>query len=517
MASGWSDGVQSRPLAVGVSLLVLGAVGLVTTHAPAAGVTLLAGIALMTVAAPRAMLVVVIAGFAVHPLAMRAVAVHLGLTGLSVVLLAGWKEVALGTVLVVASVRMGQAWRAGSRDLVGPPQPFDLLAVGLIVLVAVTLAAQPSAAALNAGRLLLYPVGVYAAIRLGALRGWGDLGASLVIATGVALFGVVQGSFLGWAFVGTYWGLPDQPLPYTFTAQYLDGPRSSGTLTSPVELATYLAILISVTLAVALVRARRRWLSLIALPILVLALALTFSRSAIIAVALGGAVMIMVAWYRGWTTLRTLALVILVCLPAVGLSSLAYAQRGGIDLVRSTLITLSGEAGPPSGVGVGPPAGSAPPGEVQPPPAPPAEGSTVDHVTSLQEGMALVVDHPFGVGLGDVGSRTVPGSEQRPAYFAESWYLTMGLSLGWLGLLWAVAFAVALAALAIDQVRRGTDPVIGLSLIGVVAVVAVVGMVLPTMMEPQVAILPWVVAGLAVETTRDRSTTPPVSPVGADG
>ncbi len=46
----------------------------------------------------------------------------------------------------------------------------------------------------------------------------------------------------------------------------------------------------------------------------------------------------------------------------------------------------------------------------------------------------------------------------------------------------------------------------GLAAVGAAVVVGVTGIVLPTMLEPQVAYLPWLLAGLAVNATMPRSS-----------
>jgi hypothetical protein len=436
-------------------------------------------------------------------------AVDLGITGVPLVLLSAWKEVALGAILVGAAAPYVVNRRASLSAVLMRRHPFDLLAIVLVAVVLGTLLVQHSIVAANASRLMLFPVGAYVAIRLGVLRPSGDLSILLVIATGIALLGIVQGWLLSWEFVGTYWALEDRSVPFIFMAQALDGPRSAGTLSSPVEYGTYLAFLIGIAVATALVQLDQRRLALATLPILIVALALSFSRSAILAAFVGCAAIIVVAWSRRLATARVVALILLIAIPAVTISGIVYTNRGGLDLIRSTLLTISGDAGPPPGR-AGP---SLAPGLHAE--EPPGDSSTVDHIASLQEGVRLVQNHPFGVGFGNVGSRVVPGTDDKPTYFAESWYLTMGLSLGWLGLLWAVAWTVGLAGLAIQAIRRRRTSAVGLSLIGAVATVAIVGLLLPTLMEPQIAILPWTLAALAVqETLRGDHQRSPTLPAG---
>jgi hypothetical protein len=109
----------------------------------------------------------------------------------------------------------------------------------------------------------------------------------------------------------------------------------------------------------------------------------------------------------------------------------------------------------------------------------------------------MVASHPLGIGLGTVGSRGVPETTELPQYVLESYYLSMGVMLGWLGLGWAVLFALGLLITAGRAIRRGSTTV-GLALLALSISLAIVSYWLPTIMEPEMAILPWSLAALAV-------------------
>jgi uncharacterized SAM-binding protein YcdF (DUF218 family) len=91
-----------------------------------------------------------------------------------------------------------------------------------------------------------------------------------------------------------------------------------------------------------------------------------------------------------------------------------------------------------------------------------------------------------------------------PTYIVESWFLTMGLTLGWLGLLWAIAFPLILALMAYRILIRRRDPLPAIALAAVAPAIVLVGLLLPTMMEPQIALFPWAMCGLAVVALEDR-------------
>jgi hypothetical protein len=126
----------------------------------------------------------------------------------------------------------------------------------------------------------------------------------------------------------------------------------------------------------------------------------------------------------------------------------------------------------------------------------PADASAAAHLKSLGQGWDLLEANPLGTGLGTVGPRPLPGTTDFPAYVIESYYLAMGVSLGWLGFVWAIALPLTMLFLAIRTTRRG-HILEGSCLLAIALATAVVGFVLPTMMEPQMAMIPWSVCALA--------------------
>ena len=115
----------------------------------------------------------------------------------------------------------------------------------------------------------------------------------------------------------------------------------------------------------------------------------------------------------------------------------------------------------------------------------------------------MVESHPLGIGLGTVGSRGVPNTSERPQYILESYYLSMGVMLGWPGLAWAFLLPLVMLITAIRALRRG-DRTAGLALLALSVSVAIVSYWLPTIMEPEMAILPWSLAAVAVASQSAR-------------
>jgi hypothetical protein len=229
--------------------------------------------------------------------------------------------------------------------------------------------------------------------------------------------------------------------------------------------------------AVFVVRDWRRWHAL-ALGIVIVAVTITFSRSGIMGMFAALAVIAVVAGLSGaFTPKRGLALFLIAVIVAASVSVVVYTERGGVGLMSGTWLSVSGAADSENPVG--------------------PDMSTTDHLQSLRTALKLVEEHPVGLGLGDVGARVDPITGQKPDYIIESYYLTVGASIGWLGFLWSLLMPLAFAACAIQLFRR-RQKLVGLSLLGTAAVVGFVSILLPTMAEPQIAMIPWALAAFGV-------------------
>ena len=150
------------------------------------------------------------------------------------------------------------------------------------------------------------------------------------------------------------------------------------------------------------------------------------------------------------------------------MSAAIYYERGGVALLINTFLTASGDSENP-------------------------DSSTVAHANSLELGVQLMEANPLGVGLGNVGPRTDPITGERPRYLIESYYLTLGVTFGWIGLVWALLLPLAFAVCAIRAIRRGVV-LAGSALLGAAFAAAIVSILLPTMSEPQIAMVPWALA-----------------------
>ena len=453
-------------------------------------------VAVLSLARPKWSIWLVLLLFAVHPLLTRVASANFGVTGTALVIASAWKEVALGCVLLVAVVRIASDYRHGWR-----PKPMlsvlDLMAVGLVGLVVFGVAGRHDAMAVNEARLLLFPVGVYAVLRLSPLDTATYFRAATIFAAGIAVFGILQSTFLGWGWVTTYWGTRNVPAPATFMATNVVGPRAASSYTSPNELG--FALIAFSLMAAALIVARperTRWVVLPLIAILV-GLTMSFSRSAVASAILGISLLATVGVWRFAPDRRRAAILLAAAIiPAAALSGWVYVSRGGVSQLATTFNSLSSGSGDATTTSGAPPA---------------TDPSALGHITSIGDGWALVQAHPAGLGLGTVGARVVPGTNDRPQMIFESWYLTMGVMLGWPGLIWTGLFPLALLIAAITALRRRRQ-LAGLVLLGLSISVAVVSFFLPTMMEPQLAMLPWAVGALAVAAAPQQSDRSELAP-----
>jgi hypothetical protein len=461
---------------------LLAAAGLLLTASPlhlVGAVALVLGVALVGLTAPDYALLAILVLFPVHPLATRVAEFDFGVTGTALRVFSAWKEVALAAVLV-AELVPHLATRPNLGDVRARLQIIDVIAAALAALVTIGLVLNPTGLALNQFRLWLFPLAVYVAVRLSTLSFRRYLEAMSVAAVGIGGFLVFESNFLGWGFVSRYWAAEGAHVPYTYIGQALNGPRGSGTLASPNEAALALAVWACVLVAAVLVvREWRRWHA-IALGVVLVALAVTFSRSGAAGVLVGIVVLVVAVGRAGALKPRQGLAWLLVAVISAGLVSGAiYLERGGVPLIVNTFLTLSGESDNP-------------------------DTSTVAHGNSLAYGVGLMESHPTGVGLGNVGARKDPITGETPKYIIESYYLTLGVTFGWVGLIWALVLPITFAFCAIRAIRRGLL-LTGSALLGATLAAAVVSVLLPTMSEPQIAMLPWCLAAFVARPDRITS------------
>jgi hypothetical protein len=250
--------------------------------------------------------------------------------------------------------------------------------------------------------------------------------------------------------------------------------------------------------------------------VILVGLAVTLSRSAIAAAGIGMILMTLAAFLLSPNPRRSVSYLALAVVPSILLSAAILLPRGGGDFFAATVSTVNPASTPSTAPlsgssGTAPLSGSSPSPSLGPSPTPVdpiavqagdtaprnTDGSTLGHLNSLDAGWSLVKANPLGTGLGTVGPRPLPGTSDYPQNIIESYYLAMGVSLGWLGLLWTALLPLAMLATAVIAMRRGAR-LVGLCLGAVTISMAILSYVLPTMMEPQIAMIPWSICALAV-------------------
>jgi len=127
------------------------------------------------------------------------------------------------------------------------------------------------------------------------------------------------------------------------------------------------------------------------------------------------------------------------------------------------------------------------------------------HSASMAEGLTMLTEHPWGIGLGLVGPRTVdiPGS-----YQVESFWLLIALESG---LVVLALFVGLLGVLAVRSIASRTP--LGFIGAAVIAASLVSQLVLPTFQEGAVSFAVWLIVGLSVvaqQAARGDLAAPPV-------
>ena len=444
---------------------------------------------------PVVALYVFIVGLAVHNAAMAGLYAA-GVRGTTLTLIAAWKEI----LLTVALLRVARdAVRA--RALPFRPGVADALALAFGVLVLAYALVPQSALGGEAGRKAvalavrhdLVPVAAYflgRSLRLGRddLRrlGWTLLGTAAAVAT-IGLVDVYTVSIGWWRTNGVvdyfhkqlgydYHGTGLDPhvagLPENFVFNVGgDRPflrRLVSTFLSPLA-SSYLFVVALVGLAAVLRRPRPL---AVGLGLVTFAgLLWTFSRSSILALALGLAVLAIVRR-------RPYELGIAVLVVGV-----AFAWTHVFPHIAPTGNWTKADLAYQHSLAAQHPTASNAPGSAN-------EASLGEHWRSLKSGFRTMVDHPQGYGLGNVGqtaSRT-----GTPLKAGESNYTELGTELGILGSVLWTAWGIAVLA---GLWRAGRGDRWAAAVAGGFAAILALAIQTDVIGDPWVAYCVWVFAG----------------------
>jgi O-Antigen ligase len=391
-----------------------------------------------------------IVGLALHNAVMAALFAH-GVDGAALDSIQAWKEI----LLVTAAASVGlDALR--ERRLPFRPGPVDALALAFAAVVVVYALVPQDVLGGDAGlrgialaaRHALLPVGAYLvgrSLRLGTAElrriGWTVLGT----AASLSAIGLVE----EWTLSVQWWrdsGVPRYfreqlgfdyhgpgGMPENFAFNSEDGVfrRLISTFLSP--LATGFMLVVALLLAGADGLRRRVALPLAAL--CAVAFLFTLSRSSVLALA-GGLAVLAIALRRPWPVAGAAATVAVGVVFASVFTSLAPRTHFLPEDLPYQEQEARARGALPAGEGV----------------IDPGEPSIRSHLTNLRDGLEKVVRHPQGYGLGNAGAvaqRT--GTELKAG---ESNYTELGVEIGLAGLILFVAWSLALLVGLVRAARR---------------------------------------------------------------
>ena len=455
---------------------------------------------------PVVALYLFLVGLALHNAVMAAL-YEAGVRGATLTAIAAWKEI----LLAVALVRVGSEARR-VRRFPFRPALVDWLAVAFAVLAVVyalipqsVLDGQAGHRAVALGlRHDVVPVGAFflgRALQLGRdeLRrlGWTILGVAAFVA-GLGLVdayavsigwwrtnGVVDyfHSHLGYDYHGTGTRLEPSGAVYGLPENFIynvggDKPflrRLVSTFLSPLA-SGYLFVVALLVTSAAL---RRRWIVVVLAVVTVAGLLWTFSRSSLVALAVG--LVVLAAVRRRPVELAAAVAVVGVAFgwahlfPKIGPSGnwtkvdLQYQQRIATKAPTNFSATSS------------------------------SEPSLHSHWVSLKDGVRTLVHHPQGYGLGNAGqtaSRT-----GTPLKAGESNYTELGVELGVLGALLWIVWGLALLA---GLVRAGRADPWAAGFAAAFAAILALAIQTDVIGDPWVAYCVWGLAGALMLRTRPQ-------------
>ncbi len=358
---------------------------------------------------PRLALLLFLGGLPLHTVVFQVASAYL--PGWLVSGLRLWRE-ALLLALCAGIVRQWPVvWPAVRRHW---PVGLALALYVATLLVGVWRAASVTVA-LSALRLAAVPLLVFACA-LALPYGVRDLERAIPWLLGVGVivcgFALYQGYVLGPGFLWAYYAEGGR-LAHSYEVGGSPVQRLMGTFSSPNQLSLYLVFL-SMLAASLFMIGRRPRLAYGGLGVLyVLVLVLTVSRSGWAALAVGGALLLLLWWHR-WEIWAGLA-----GLGAVGF--VALAQRGLLARLRD-LVSLQ-------------------------------EVSAAYHVSMAWSNLQTIGSNPWGSGLGSAGALAKAAEAAgliQTRHATESYLLQIGLQQGWPGL---AAFGLLVGLVAVGLLR----------------------------------------------------------------
>lgn len=381
-------------------------------------------------------------------------------------LIKSWKEILMIVAIplaVVITIRNG-LWRGFVRD------PIFYGIAGFAVLVLVTVAVfYQGAAATAAGlaidlRYLLFFGLVYIVIK--AVPGYRRLMVQIGVAGACIVVGFATLQLFLPADILTHIGYgKDTIVPYMTVDENHDFIRVNSTLRGPNPLGAYAGMVLALVAAAwargKLHTAKRMVGGGALAACAAVALWISYSRSSLVAGVIGVLIVAAVAIRRKVS--RTTWIVAAVVIFAIGGTLMALR---GSDLVSNVLL----HDNPTSGGVV---------------------SSNDQHEQSLVYGIDVLMQHPFGVGIGSTGSASLHGDTPT---IIENQYLFVGHETGWLGLL----LFIALFTTVLVRLWCGRRDWLSLGVFASGIALGLIGLLLPVWADDTVAIVWWGLTAIAI-------------------
>ena len=440
------------------------------------------GLAAIAFRRPWVGLVVLLAGLPFSGLVTQVIPRLLWLPGPAELALAGWRDAVLAGIVVAAVAALA---RSDDRRL----RPVEWLVLAVLALGVVYVVASPvPLTAVYVYRVLYEPPLLLAAIlvlaRTQGMPSWVPSRAALSFVATTAIAAVYawpQVYLLRFSYLQHFYTDPGDRIHHSFLARGINQPRAIGTMTSPNEFGAVLAITLVLLLTPGLLRIPG-WLRSWLIAATGLALLLSFSRSGMLATAVG---VVVVLWHSRdrlpgrqglMTALRDRRKLLgqgTPALVAVVLATLVFTTSGAEKLVAAT---TSG-----------------------------TDPSAANRPASVRAGLVVLQDHPLGLGLGTAGPKAARFDERSgmPRILTETWYILYAIQVGIGGLiLFATLVALILRRLWLDRRQPLSKAVIGFGL-----GLAIGALFIPIIEDPAVFTPLWGFAGLALAAA--------ASPIGA--
>jgi len=391
-----------------------------------------------------------------------------------------WKEILMMVALVLAIVIVTRRglWKEMFRDWI--LRLIAMFAAIHMILIPVFYSGPlPALAGLIIDlRYLLFFALVYVLLKLAP--GYRRLMLQIGLAGAFVVVGFATLQFFLPPDILTYIGYGrDTIAPYLTIDKNPDYVRVNSTLRGPNPLGAYTVIVLSL-LAAAATRQRlnlrdpkvRLWTLVLAV-CSATALWISYSRSALVAAAVGIGIVLFATVFRKFSPKKWIALIIVV----FAMGGALVAGLGG-SFVSNVILHENPEGGS-------------------------SVSSNEEHVSSLGLGFERLISQPIGAGIGSTGSASLFGDN---AIVIENQYLFIAHESGWIG----IGLFVAIFGLVLFGLWRRRAGWVALGVFASGVALGAIGLLQPVWVDDTVSIVWWGLAAVALTTggkNAGRTTT----------